>query len=714
MKIYKDKNCVLVFLYWSLIIFFSLGLYSQTPKIDSLKEKISIEKNDTSKIRLNLNIAYEYSTIKDFTKSKQIYLDAIKESYQENYVYGVISGNYGIGRLYKQQNEFDSSLYYLQKALPICKKTIYLSRQIDILSNIASVYYRMGIYSKSCEYFLEAANVSEKLGNKIYVAGYLGNAGAIFQDIKEPQKAIFYINKALAINREIDSKQGIAINLVCLGNAYMDLKQNQKALELNLEALKINEQLADSNYLSNNLSNIGINYTKLHDYNNALIYYNRSFNYVNKYNVEQRIVLYHNLGELYTLINKNKEAESNLSKAEALLRNFNSLKRKADNYRLFYTYYKSVHNTQKSLGYLEQYYKYRDSILNNETNKKIMENQLQFDYQRKATADSVRIEGEKKLVAIQLKEEKTKRNMLYAGMALIALFAIFMVNRFIVTNKQKKIIEEKEKETLYQKSLIEEKHKEITDSINYAERIQRSFLATTEILNSNLNDYFILFKPKDVVSGDFYWAANLMAESNRSTKFILATADSTGHGVPGAIMSLLNITSLESAIKDGYSNAADILNATRQTIIERLKKDGSAEGGKDGMDCSLCIFDFANLKLQIAAAHNPVWIVRRNEVIEIKADKMPVGKHDIDYVPFSEKEVDLLPGDVIFTLTDGFPDQFGGNKGKKFMSKNLRLLLASNAHLPMPEQKKILEETYKNWTGDIDQVDDITIIGIRV
>lgn len=253
-----DKNSVFVLCYWSLIICFSISLYSQTPKIDSLEEKMSIEKNDTSKIRLKLKIAYEYACINDFTKSKQIYLDVTKESHQENYIYGVISGNYGIGRLYIKQNIFDSSLYYLQKALPICKNSNFLSRQTDILASIATVYYKMGIYSKSCEYFLETAKVAEKQGNKIHVAGYLGNAGAIFHDIKEPEKAIFYINKALAINREIDSKQGIAINLVCLGNAYMDLHQNQKALELNLEALKINEQLADSNYLSNNLSNIGI------------------------------------------------------------------------------------------------------------------------------------------------------------------------------------------------------------------------------------------------------------------------------------------------------------------------------------------------------------------------------------------------------------------------------------------------------------------------
>ncbi|HRH10646.1 MAG TPA: PP2C family protein-serine/threonine phosphatase [Bacteroidia bacterium] len=227
---------------------------------------------------------------------------------------------------------------------------------------------------------------------------------------------------------------------------------------------------------------------------------------------------------------------------------------------------------------------------------------------------------------------------------------------------------------------------------------------------------------------EFYWSATL-----NNGNFALATADSTGHGVPGAIMSLLNITSLEKAIET-ESSPDKILNATRKIIIDRLKKDGSAEGGKDGMDCSLCVFDFKNNKLFVANANNPVWIVRNTDtealevststteasrtsassVIEIKADKMPVGKHDKQVVPFTLKEYELQKGDIVYTLTDGFPDQFGGEKGKKFMSKNLRELLVANSHLPMQEQRSLLEKTFKDWVGDLEQVDDVTVIGIRI
>ncbi len=272
---------------------------------------------------------------------------------------------------------------------------------------------------------------------------------------------------------------------------------------------------------------------------------------------------------------------------------------------------------------------------------------------------------------------------------------------------EQKVIERTE-EVVRQRHIVEEKHKEITDSINYAERIQRSFLASKEILNENLKDHFVFFKPKDIVSGDFYFAEKL---NNKS--FLLATADSTGHGVPGAIMSLLNITSLEKAIEN-QDQPSDILNTTRKIIIERLKNDGSAEGGKDGMDCSVICFDFKKKKIIVSAANNPVWIVRGSETIEIKPDKMPVGKHDKQDVSFTQQTIDIKKGDVIYTLTDGFSDQFGGSLGKKFMSKKLRELLSKNAHLPMEEQRTILENTFISWIGDLEQIDDVTLIGVRV
>lgn len=276
----------------------------------------------------------------------------------------------------------------------------------------------------------------------------------------------------------------------------------------------------------------------------------------------------------------------------------------------------------------------------------------------------------------------------------------------------------KEKERINElKLIIEHKHQEILDSVNYAQRIQRALLASAELLHQHIPEHFVLFEPKDIVSGDFYWADVLP-----DGKFAILTADSTGHGVPGAIMSILNISCIEKAVQsEKFSDPSEILNHTRIKIIETLKKDGSEEGGKDGMDCSLLKFDFENKQLIYAAANNPVWVVRTSpetesepQLIELNPDKMPVGKHDHDHLSFNQHRFHMLKGDMIYALTDGLPDQFGGPKGKKFMYKKLKELLVQLSGLPAEEQKKQLLNTLHEWKGDLEQVDDITLIGIRI
>ena len=269
----------------------------------------------------------------------------------------------------------------------------------------------------------------------------------------------------------------------------------------------------------------------------------------------------------------------------------------------------------------------------------------------------------------------------------------------------------KEKERINKlKEEVEEKHQEILDSVNYAKRIQSSLLANQHFLNNNLPEHFILFQPKDIVSGDFYWASKLS-----NGYFAIVVADSTGHGVPGAIMSILNISCLSEAVNaQQLLLPSQILDYTRQRIMEHMANDGSAEGGKDGMDAVICNFDFNDNKVQFAAANNPLWLIRNNELIEFKPDKMPVGKPMGDVKPFALQEIQLQKDDLIIMLTDGFADQFGGEKGKKFMYKPLKELLISTNDLPLLEIKNQLVKTLEIWKGDVEQVDDILIFGVRI
>lgn len=290
---------------------------------------------------------------------------------------------------------------------------------------------------------------------------------------------------------------------------------------------------------------------------------------------------------------------------------------------------------------------------------------------------------------------------------IVNLFILFFITiLFFSFFRKENIIFQKA--ILKQKEIIEEKQKEILDSINYAKRIQFSLLASENLLKNNLPEHFVLFKPKDVVSGDFYWA------TPTPDGFVYITADCTGHGVPGAFMSLLNISKLSQVINENKITRPDlILNNIRTEIIKALNSDGSKES-KDGMDAVICKLDIKNMKLEYSAANNSFYIIRKHEIIVCKADKMPVGMGHDDSISFTYNQIALQKGDVIYTFTDGYADQFGGPKGKKFKYKTLEETLIAIHQLPLNEQQQRLHQTFDDWKGDLDQIDDVLIIGIKI
>jgi serine phosphatase RsbU (regulator of sigma subunit) len=256
---------------------------------------------------------------------------------------------------------------------------------------------------------------------------------------------------------------------------------------------------------------------------------------------------------------------------------------------------------------------------------------------------------------------------------------------------------------------LEEKNKEILDSINYAQRIQHALLASEGMLRKNLPEHFVLFKPKDIVSGDFYWACEA------HDKFYFVVADSTGHGVPGAFMSLLNISFLNEAINEkGIKKPNEVLAHVRSRLITSLAIEGSNEGGNDGMDCILMVLDKSKTKLEVSCAHNPLLIIHTNELREIAADKIPVGKSVKNEQAFTTHTIDLKKGDILYAFTDGFADQFGGPNGKKLKYKALCNTLLENKDLPLSSQKENLLKLFSAWKGDLEQVDDVLIAGIRI
>lgn len=418
---------------------------------------------------------------------------------------------------------------------------------------------------------------------------------------------------------------------------------------------------------------------------------------------------YNKIGNEFARLHQLNEAQSYLNKALKISKDIGSKYDIKESYKGLAILDSMQGDWKSAYQHHKLFIVYRDSIDNEETKKKIVETTMTNKFEKAELETKAKQDKKDAIAAEEKQRQKTIKYSVSLGLILVVLLALFILRGYRQKQKANIIITQQKAEVEKQKELVEEKHKEITDSINYAERIQRSFLASEELLNENLKEHFVLFQPKDVVSGDFYWASRL-----NNGNFALVTADSKGHGVPGAIMSILNVSSLEKAIEQGLCEPSEILGQTRKTIIERLKKDGSEDGGKDGMDVSIICYDFASQKFAYAAANNPIWVIRGNEFIELKPDKMPVGKHDRDQTPFSQHEFQLQKGDAIYTLTDGFPDQFGGPQGKKFMSKQLKEYLMIISILPMQEQKQKLTVVFDNWKGNMEQVDDVCLIGIRV
>ena len=608
-----------------------------------------------------------------------------------------------LAEMYRRENQYTKAMEIYTDGL----KTAELKKDKKAtsfnLKGISVTYSRMHNYQKALDYELKVLKISEEIGEIEEMPWIYLNLGNTYSKLKNYKLAISYLLKSHNIITRTKNTQGDLRPIFEIARAYNNLKNYSEARNYFFKALKITKEFYRGDSIVKGVINseIGEIYFNENNYSKALEYKLHGISLINSKSDGDAFLPYLTIGQVYLALKKYDLAEKNVLFAKKIAEDRKDLNNQKAVAKTLHDIFKAKGNISKANEYLVKFYQFKDSLDKVANAQELLYKELNYENEK----NELKLKAEQDIKDKSSKEEREKQQLIILVVAFVLLvviiFSALLFKRFRITSKQKGIIEK-------QKKLVEEKHKEITDSINYAERIQRSFLASDDLLNAYLNNYFIYFKPKDVVSGDFYWADTL---SNGN--FILATADSTGHGVPGAIMSLLNITSLEKAIEN-LDNPADILNHTRQTIINRLKRDGSTEGGKDGMDCSLLVFDFNNKQLHIAAAHNPVWIVRKNNLIEIKADKMPVGKSERQHTSFTLHTVEIQTGDNIYTLTDGFPDQFGGPNGKKFMSKKLKELLLANANLPISQQKQLLETTFKNWVGDIEQVDDVCVIGIKL
>jgi serine phosphatase RsbU (regulator of sigma subunit)/Tfp pilus assembly protein PilF len=595
--------------------------------------------------------------------------------------------------------DFEKALLYFNKALKITNKNTI--QEADILSNIGIIFDDLGNYKQSLEYNLKALKIREKLKDENGINNSMNNIGLIYMNQKEPKKALQYYQKCLKIDKKNNDEEGISSCLNNIGGAYLLLKNYAKSLEYFNKSLDIQKKLNQLGRIAGTYNNIAQVYKLNGDFNKAEYYFSEGLKIRREikdqygeiqslsklgsfyFDVKNYQLSLKYCQECYEKANKLNALPVINESAQCLSKNYEVEK----NYNLAFKFHKIFKETQ-------------DSIFNESKFKEMAYLESNYEFEKKQAVQEIEYS---KNLSIERKDKEKQQIVIVLttiGLILVILFLLIIYKRLKISNAQKKEIQK-------QKTIVDHKNREILDSITYAKRIQSAILPQPKLVKQFLEDSFVLYKPKDIVAGDFYWLEVV------GDTVLFAAADCTGHGVPGAMVSVVCNNGLNRSVREHkLIMPNEILNKTRALVVEEFEK--SDEEVKDGMDISLCALNTNTNQLYWSGANNPLWVLRKNgEIIEYKADKQPIGKH-FDSKPFSLVEYQLEKNDIIYIFTDGYQDQFGGPKEKKFRASQMKELFLSLANHTMEKQREIIDTTFEEWRGDLEQVDDVCVIGVRI
>jgi len=653
----------------SILWLFSAFSFAQIDKIDSLEtafaratsplEKVEILKSSfeivqTTNPERGLTILQEIELI--LKRSNKFYGKAKLENWN---LYGVT---------YMNLSQYDSALFYYQKSLEEAKTqkdSVYISKSYN---NIGAVNYYSGNSSNAIYYFIKSAEMDEAIGDIEGSIVSLMNIGSMYLILGNLDSARVFLTKGLDGAVAIEDKNLMATCYLSLGGTYQKENNFREAKKNYLQVVEIAKVVEDYELVSMAYRNLAIIFQKEFQFKIAAEYDLKSleFAYLGG-KLECAKSAYSGLAFSYEKLGMYKEAYENQKEYTNLLDSLSQL-----------------HNNQSFIEMQEKYNSEQTKIENQILTQKDKINSLE---QAKNAKD---LQNSRIIIISSI-----------LGLVLLLILAFTLYNRNVL--KQKVNLElQTANET------IQEKNRDIIASIEYASKIQEALLPTKD--NQNLfQDSFYLLKPKDIVSGDFFWYAEV------GGKKIIAAVDCTGHGVPGAFMSMIGNTFLHEIVNEKKIIAPNhILNILRRRVVRAMNQKGEGTNRKDGMDMAICTIDEHNGTLDFAGANNPLYVVLSNEMKELKGDKQPVGYFGEKEVPFKSHQLKIQKGDCVYIFSDGYADQFGGPKGKKFKYKQLRDLLFANCELPMQEQKKILLETFESWKGSLEQVDDVCMVGIRI
>ena len=606
----------------------------------------------------------------------------------------------------------DSALFVTEKAIELSTKINYPLGKASALINLGALAYYKGDEVKALSNYLAALKILENLNGK-ETTGYLynkhlssayNNLGIIYQGQKQFEKAKKYYTKSIEIDKKMNDKIGMANCYNNIGIIYEEQGNYDEAIKNYELSLQLKTELKDIEGIPSTLINMGVLRMNEHKFKEAESYFKKALSIAQgSQNHKDAALSLINLGDLFYMKKAYKES------AKFYENGIKTSKEQGYDHFLSYAYqgvsmtYRKLGNFEKALDNYHYYVEIKDSLYNSENLRAL--NEMTSKYENEVQEKEIKLlKTEKEIQDLEIQRKRTQLYVFIGGCLLLTLLVIVVSRAYISKRKNNLELDLKNQKIESAYSIIEQKQKEIVDSINYAKRIQYTILANSDLLNNFLSDHFIFYKPKDIVSGDFYWA------TKHGSKYYLAICDCTGHGVPGSFMSVLSIGFLSEAI-----NEKNILEPNRilDYVKARLITTVSRDGQKDGFDGILLCLDVEKNNWTYAAANNAPVLSENNQVKVLPKNRMPVGYGDYD-TPFELHSINAEKDAMLYLFTDGYSDQFGGPKGKKYMNKRFEELLFKTHQLTLEQQAITIENEFSLWKGTQEQVDDVCIIGIRL
>ncbi len=519
-----------------------------------------------------------------------------------------------------------------------------------------NIFESFGEYEKTLQLWLEAYNITQDILDREAEGEACSQLGLIYSRLYNFKKSLEFFEKGHKIREELGDENGAASILNRIGMVLRQIKKYDESLKYYLKSLEIRIKNKQLSAIPWTLLGIASTYEEQEKYKEALSYFEQGSKGGDKRCMLQCIM---GSGRILSITGHPVKAKKRLEESLKIAMELRAMSLVADAYSALANHYEKINDPANALTYHKLYYKTRESIQSDESQNKLRNIEIAHAVEKS--------EQEKEIYRLRNIELKAAYD------------------------------------------IIEENNKEITASINYASRIQKAILPAPEEIEGLDDNYFILFKPKDIVSGDFYWFNSI------ADKLFVVAGDCTGHGVPGALMSMLGISFLEEIVNyRKITESGRILDELRKEVQNALRQKGSKQEAKDGMDISLCVIDRSKKMLQYSGAYNNLYLIRNDELIEFPADRMPIAVFDMTSESFKTNNIEIRKNDILYMLSDGYADQFGGPNNKKYKYATLKSFLLSIHKLPMPKQQQKLDEEFLSWKGTKNQTDDVVIVGMKI